>query len=137
MSSGVIENVKIVTFQGYKDYNSYVKQCKLCKHHYRYRTTIHGIHNFDDKLFLGIDICLYLRENIQNHNSDTSFVNSSNSMFECNVNYQKVLNGYLLFDVLCQSDKEFYCYICGHHPWILVMDLNRKITFKMSANEIM
>ena len=44
-------------------------------------------------------------------------------MFECNVNYQKVLNGYLLFDVLCQSDKEFYCYICGHHPWILVMDL--------------
>ena len=57
-------------------------------------------------------------------------------MFECNVNYQKVLNGYLLFDVLCQSDKEFYCYICGHHPWILVMDLNRKTAFKMSANEI-
>ena len=46
-------------------------------------------------------------------------------MFECNVNYQKVLNGYLLFDVLCQSDQEFYCYICGHHAWILVMDLNR------------
>ena len=20
-------------------------------------------------------------------------------------------------DVLCQSHKEFYCYICGHHPW--------------------
>ena len=57
-------------------------------------------------------------------------------MFECNVNYQKVLNGYLLFDVLCQSDKEFYCYICKHHPWILVMDLNKKIAFKMSVNEI-
>ena len=57
-------------------------------------------------------------------------------MFEYNVNYQKVLNGYLLFDVLCQSDKEFYCYIYGHHLWILVMDLNRKTAFKMSANEI-
>ena len=52
----VSENVKIVTFQGiYKDYNSYVKQGKLCKHYHRYQTTIHGIHNFDDKLFLGID----------------------------------------------------------------------------------
>ena len=133
----VSENVVTVTFQGiYKDYNSYLKQCKLCKHYYLYQTTILGIHNFDDKLFLGIDICLYLREHIQNYNSVTSFVNSYNSMFECNVNYQKVLNGYLLFDVLCQSDKEFYCYICGHHPWILVMDLNRKIAFKMSANKI-
>ena len=87
-------------------------------------------------VFLGIDIFLYLRGHIQNHNSVTSFVNSCNSMFECNVNYQKVLDGYLLFDLLCQSDKEFYCDICGHHPWILVMDLNRKIAFKMSANEI-
>ena len=60
----VSENVKIVTFQGiYKDYNSYVKQGKLCKHYHRYQTTIHGIHNFDDKLFLGIDkiITLLLR----------------------------------------------------------------------------
>ena len=82
----VSKNFKIVTFQGiYKDYNSYVKQCKLCKHYYRYQTIIHGIHNFDVKLFVGIGICLYLREHIQNHNSVTSFVNSSNSMFDCNV----------------------------------------------------
>ena len=39
-------------------------------------------------------------------------------------------------DVLCQSGKEFYCYICRHHPWALVMDLNRKNSFKMSLNEI-
>ena len=57
-------------------------------------------------------------------------------MFECNKNHQNLLNGYLLFDALCQSDKEFYCYKCGHHPWALVMDLNRKIAFKMLANEI-
>ena len=98
----VSENVKIVTFQGiYKDCNSYVKQGKLCKHYHRYQTTIHGIHNFGDKLFLGIDIYLYLREHIHNHNSVTSFVNSYNRMFECNVNHQKVLNMYLLFDVRC------------------------------------
>ena len=61
---------------------------------------------------------------------------SDNSMFEFNVNHQKVLNGYLLFDVVCQSDKEFYCYVCGRHLWALVMDLNRKTAFKMSVNEI-
>ena len=32
--------------------------------------------------------------------------------------------------------KEFYCHVCGHYPWALVMDFNRKTAFKMLANEI-
>ena len=99
-------------------------------------TIKHGIHNFDDKLFLGNNISLYLRVHIQNHISVTSFVNSHNNMFDCNLNHQKVLNGYKLSNALCQSDKTFYCYVCGHHCWTLVIDLSWKIAFKMFANEV-
>ena len=94
------------------------------------------IHNFDDKLFLATNISLYLREHIQNHISVTSFVNLYNNMFDCNLNHQKVLNGYKLSNALCQSDKTFYCYVCGHHCWTLVIDLSWKIAFKMFANEV-
>ena len=57
-------------------------------------------------------------------------------MFDCNLNHQKDLNGYNLSDALCQPDKTFYCYICGHHSWTLVIDLSWKIAFKMLANEV-
>ena len=100
----------------YKDYDNYAKQGKHCKHYCSYQTTIRAMHNFDEKLFLGIDISFYLRLCIQNFNYVTSFVNSYNSMFERNVIHQKVLNESLLFGVLCQSNKGFYCCICEHHP---------------------
>ena len=58
----VSENVIVVTFQGvFKDYISYVKQCLFCGHFYRYQTCTHGIHNYDDRFFVGIDVCLFKR----------------------------------------------------------------------------
>ena len=55
-------------------------------------------------------------------------------MFDTNIAHQHVLCSYLTFDVL--SSGEYFCNICGHHPWALVMDLNKKICFKCPVNEI-
>ena len=108
----VSENVVVVTFQGvFKDYVSYVKQCLICGHFYRYQTCIHGIHNYDDSFFMSIDVYLFLREHIQNQSSVNSFVKSYNTLFNCNLVHQSVLNGYLLLDVLCEKEREFYCYV--------------------------
>ena len=132
----VSENVIVVTFQGaFKDYISYVKQCLFCKHFYRYQACIHGIHNYDDRFFMGIDVCLFLREHVQNHSSVSSFVKSYNTLFNCTLVHQSNLNGYLPFDLLCEAEREFYCYVSGYHPSALIMDLNRKIAFKMTSEE--
>ena len=78
----VSENVIVVTFQGvFINYISYVKQYLFCGHFYRYQTCIHGIHNYNDRFFMSIDVCLFLREHIQNHSSVTSFVKSYNTLF--------------------------------------------------------
>ena len=85
--------------------------------------------------FMGIDVCLFLREHMQNHSSVRSFVKSYNTLFNWTLVYQSVLNGYLLFDVLCKTEEEFYSYACGYHPSALIMDLTRKIVSKMPAEE--
>ena len=86
----ISENVIVVTFQGvFKDYISYVKQCLFCGHFYRYQTCIHGIHNYDDRFFMGIDVCLFLREHIQNHSSVSSFVKSCNILCNYNLVHQR------------------------------------------------
>ena len=129
-------NVIVVTFHGvFKYYISYLKQCLFCGHFDRYHTCIHWIHNYDDRFFIRIDVCLFLREHIQNHSSVSSFVKTYNTLFNCTLVHQSVLNGYLLFDVLCETEREFYCYVCGYHLSTLIMDLNRKIAFKMLTEE--
>ena len=57
-------------------------------------------------------------------------------MFDTNIAHQHVLCSYLTFDVLSSGEAEYFCNICGHHPWALVMDLNKKICFKCPVNEI-
>ena len=57
-----------MTLQGlFENYKSFVNKCIRCGHFYRYQESCHGIHNYDDRLFLGIDVCLYLREHLLNH----------------------------------------------------------------------
>ena len=84
---------------------------------------------------MGIDVFLFLREHIQNHSSLSSFVKLYNTPFNCNLVHQSVLNGYLIFDTLCEKEREFYCYVCGYHLSTLIMDLNKKIAFKMPTEE--
>ena len=95
---------------------SFVKKCIWCGQFYRYQESCHGIHNYDDRLFPGIDVCLFLREHLLIHNSISSFVDSYNSMFDTNIAHQRVLCSYLTFDVLSSGKAEYFCNICGHHP---------------------
>ena len=78
--------------------------------------------------FMGIDVCLFLREHMQNHSSVHSFVKSYKTFFNWTLVYQRVLNGFLLFDVLCKTER-------GYHPSALIMDLTRRIASKMPADE--
>ena len=106
-----------MTLQGLlENYKSFVKKCIRCGHFYRYQESCHGIHNYDDRIFLGNDVCLYLREHLLNHNSISSFVDSYNSMFDTDIAHQRVLCSYLIFDVLSSGEAEYFCNICGYHP---------------------
>ena len=120
----------------FENYKSFVKKCIRCGHFYRYQESFHGMRNYDDRLFLDINVCLYLREHLLNHNSISSFVDLYNSVFDTNILHQRVLCNYLTFDVLSSVETEYFCNICGHHPWALVMDLNKKICWKCPVNEI-
>ena len=133
----VTHDAKILSFQGiFSGYYTYVKCCTQCKIFYRYEECQHGIHNFDDRFFLGIDVRLYIREHVQQHNSIGSFVESISRLHQCTLNHKTVLNAFLLFDVLVTESYDFHCVVCGYHPWALVMDLNKKIAFKCAANEV-
>ena len=50
------------------------------------------------------------------------------------LNSKLVLNAFLHYDALCSHDYRFNYSICGYHPHTVVMDLNRKVSFRCSAD---
>ena len=133
----VSSKARIISLSGiHVGFSSYVKQCKNCNVFYRYQEGTDGVHNFDDLLFLAFEVCLFLREHVQQANSINSFVEILSRLFTTNLNKQAISNSYLLFDLLSSSDRNFKCNICGDNPWAIVTDVNRKIAFKCSFEEI-
>ena len=57
-------------------------------------------------------------------------------MFNEKLQHHKVMYAYLTSDVLNSNAVDFFCRLCGDHRWALVMDLNKKIAFKCSINEL-
>jgi len=130
-------HAKIVTLHGiYNGYSSFVKTCYKCNVFYRYQESVDGLHNFDDILFLSLGICLYIREHVQQNNSINSFVEAFIGLHEYKLNPQHVSPAYFLFEVLATQHHNFKCSICGDHLWALVTDVNRKIAFKCSMEDI-
>ena len=52
------------------------------------------------------------------------------------LNSRTILNAFLHFDALSCHEYKFNCSICGHHPAIMNMDLNRKVSFQCPAESL-
>ena len=59
-----------------------------------------------------------------------------NSLFNLSVPSGDIVKAYILFEALLNNLYSFYCNSCGYYPWILVMDLNKKIAFKCTFEEL-
>ena len=52
------------------------------------------------------------------------------------LNSHTIFNAYLHFDALSNHRYDYACVICGYHPKIIMMDLNRKIAFRCPAENL-
>ena len=106
-----------MTLKGlFVNYKSFVKKCIRCGHFYCYQQSCHGTRNYDDRVFLGTNVCFYLREHLLNHHSISSFVDLYNNIFDTNITHQRELCSYLPFGILSSGVAVYFCNICGHHP---------------------
>ena len=133
------KNGKVLTFSDglVGPFSVYVKKCPSCEMFYRYQECTDGIHNIDDDLFVEMRLNLFLKENLQEHNSIGGAVASLSRLpGMTKLNEAKILDGYFMFDVLSTTDCPFFCAQCGYHPHILIADLNRKLAFRCDMDDV-
>ena len=110
--------------------NTFFKYCSNCSMFYRYQEYEDGVHNFDDLLLLGLDLCIYLRASLMHHIPTYTFIDVMSQVLDVKVDHQKCLQAYLHFDAMSKHEYTFNCVECGYHPSILIMDVNKKVAFK-------
>lgn len=115
---------------------TFYRKCETCKTCYRYQEFSDVLHNFKDSFILGLDVCIFLRESLQNHIPLGSIVQVLESTLGKKLHHQTIVNAYLHYDALSAHKYNFYCSLCGSHPHILTMDLNWKVAFQCSAETL-
>lgn len=132
----VTANAKILTKTGpFPGIETYQKVCPDCNMVYNYREYEDGVHNFNNRIILSLELCLHLRAMLSKH-TDVSRVTESIAE-EYSVNMPKaseILAAYLHFENLTDHQYEFTCNVCGIYPVKLCGDGNKKTLFKFSGN---
>ena len=115
---------------------TFYKRCENCRMCYRYQENDRNIHNFNDTFLIGFDVCRFLRQCLQEHLPIGSIVNVLESQLGKRLHSQSVIDAYLHFDSLSLHSYEYSCTLCGYHPKILIMDLNKKVAFNCNVSNL-
>ena len=115
---------------------TFYKRCENCLMCYRYQENDRSIHNFNDTFLIGFDVCPFLQQCLQEHLPIGSIVNVLESQLGKRLHSQSVIDAYLHFDSLSQHTYEYSCTLCGYHPKILIMDLNKKVAFNFNVSNL-
>ena len=127
----VSKNAKVLTLSGLLyGHITFVKICLACRMYYRYQEFADGVHTFDDKFLIALDMCIFIRENVKNHVAVGTLCEILEQYLHIKLKQNTVLNVYLHFVALTEHNYDFNCVICGFHPPVLIADVNRKVVFK-------
>ena len=116
---GVFSNIKV-----------YGSHCSSCQMKYRHQEWKDGFVNFDNNIFLSLDLCLYLRHSIEEHTAIGRVVGTLEKQYDVLLPKQKLIKGFFLFDSLSNHNFDFNCLLCGYYPMILTFDCTRNACFQ-------
>ena len=83
---------------------------------YRYQEYNDGVHNFNDRYLIMLDMCVFLRENVKQHFAVGTVCAILEEYLHVKLKQQTVLNAYMHFVTLSAHSYDLNCVICGFHP---------------------
>ena len=79
---------------------TYYKRCEKCSMCFRYQEIERDVHNFNDIFLIGLDVCWFLRDSLQQHLPIGSVAKALDGCLKRHLNIQNVINKYQYFDAL-------------------------------------
>ena len=110
-------NATILTMKGLlQGYSTFTKSCRSCHICYRYQEYTDGVHNFNDKFLMTLDICVFMRKTLKQHVAVGTICVTLEQYLHIKLKHQTVVDAYMHFIALSEHQYNFNCVICGFHP---------------------
>ena len=119
-----------------RNVSTYFLKCENCGMYYIYQEYQNGIHNYNNVFHIGIEACLFFTESLQHYIPIGSVVKVLEKRLQTKLNTKMILNTYLHFEAMSYHKYNFHCSICGFYPVTHIMDLNRKVCFKLAVKDV-
>ena len=119
---GVTKSVKI-----------WKKHCSKCLLDYWANDIESGLFNFNNYLFLTIDLLLWLRNGLYEHIAISREIALIENRYQVFIEKDKILKTFFKFESMVDYNEEYKCVLCGVHPIILNFDVMRKCAFKLDG----
>ncbi|KAK0152218.1 HMG domain-containing protein 3 [Merluccius polli] len=137
-STRITQKAKLISMNGVlENVSTYYRCCPQCRMVYRYQEWKDSLHNFDDHTILTLELCLYLRHNLQNNVSVSKVINSLESLRKVKFPARDtILHAYCHFEALTSHNYSYSCVCCGFFPPVVVMDLHKKGVFNLPVSDM-
>ncbi|XP_044036076.1 HMG domain-containing protein 3 isoform X2 [Siniperca chuatsi] len=104
---------------------------------YRYQEWRDGLHNFNDRVILTLELCLYMRHGLQSHVSVSRMISCLESFRGQKFPAVNIIfRAYCHFEALNNTEYSYSCVICGFFPAVVTMDLHRSRGAKLEVSEL-
>ncbi|RVE57614.1 hypothetical protein OJAV_G00218060 [Oryzias javanicus] len=120
-----------------RNVSTYNRRCSRCGVLYRYQEWRDGLHNFNDRVILTLELCSYLRINMQSHVSVSTCVSCLEKLHGKKFPpADTILRAYLHFEALTSSECAYACVTCGPSPPVVVLDRHRTAVRDLEVSEL-
>ncbi|XP_024130826.1 uncharacterized protein LOC112148182 isoform X2 [Oryzias melastigma] len=120
-----------------RNVSTYNKRCSCCGGVYRYQEWRDGLHNFNDRVLLTLELCFYLRINLQSHVSVSACVTCLEKLHGKKFPpADTILRAYLHFEALSSTEYAYACVNCGPSPPVVVLERHRKAVCNLEVSEL-
>ena len=90
------KNGKVLTMNGVlHDHTTFIKVCLACRVCYRYQDITDGVHNFDDKFLISLDMCIFIRDSFKNRVAVGTVCDILQEYLHIKLKQQTIFNAYM------------------------------------------
>ena len=141
------ENLKLISKAGMlvclkfvkRDIKVYHKSCGICGTIVRHQDYKTNIINYNDHIFLTLNLCLWIRHSMQHATAPTNVLQTLQTIHRCSLPIQSLRSGYIFFETMTdyETDESAQnCRACGYHPVVQIFDANQKVCFKLNDEQL-
>ncbi|KAJ8023112.1 HMG domain-containing protein 3 [Holothuria leucospilota] len=133
----ITDKASILSSEGIlKGVITYCKVCTECHMPFRYQEYVDGVHNFNDIFLISLELLDRLEKGLECSIALGRHTELISKQLNIDIRPQNIINAFMHFQSMCKRMYHFNCVICGYHPEVVILDVDKKGAFRCNISDV-